>query len=327
MATQGSKPWDGNNLIVEVGDFDQVLRDASAAKYLRPYRQATEMLYDKDRWCLWLNNADPSELKTSPVLRERLAAVREARLSSPTAPVRELADTPSRFAQDRQPTTTYVALPEVSSSNRDYIPGRYYDADTIAGNKLILFPDCPAWLFGYLQSRPFTAWVKTFAGRLKSDISISPGLTYFTFPFIQPEGKDLQAIEAAVQGVLDARAAHPNSCLADLYDPLAMPKDLRDAHKALDKAVLGLYGLKPDATESEILAALIARYKELDSACRLPLPTSGTAKVSPRAGKSLSRAATIRAWAIQNGFAITPRGRIPSDVIDAFDQAQETGNS
>lgn len=197
----------------------------------------------------------------------------------------------------------------------------FLQPDDIINNAVFSVEDSSLWIFGTLSSRAFTAWVKAVSSRLESRIQIAAGPVYNTFPFIQPDGKDLEAVEAAAQGVLDARAAHPSSRLADLYDPLAMPKDLRDAHKALDKAILGLYGLKPEATESEIVAALIARYKELDSKDQLPLPASSTRKQPRAAATSPAQAPAIRAWATANGITVPSRGRIPREVLTAYNQA------
>lgn len=270
LASKGSQPTDGGHLVLGPDDYAEVMADVIAAKYVRPYRQAVEMLYDRPRWCLWLKDADPSDLRSSPVLRHRLSEVRRSREKSPTASVQEQSATPALFTQDRQPTTKYLALPEVSSSGREYIPGAFFGPEVIAGNKLIVWPDAPLWLFGYLQSAAFTAWVKAYAGRLKSDVSISPGLTYFTFPFVVLAEDERAALEAHGQAVLDARAAHPGSCLADLYDPLAMPVDLRAAHRGLDAAVDALYELKLHATEGERLRALLKRYEHLTREGRLP---------------------------------------------------------
>lgn len=323
---QGSKPWDGGHLLVSADEHAQVEADPIAAKYLRRFIGASEMLRSRDRWCLWLESATPNDIAKSPVLRERLAAVAKSRSESPTPKTRELAKTPALFAQIRQPTTEYLALPKVSSSAREYLPAAYFDAETIAGDALLVVPGSPLWIFAYLQSKPFTCWVDNFTGRMKSDYQILPGIVYFSFPFAQPEGKDLEVVEAAAQGVLDARAAHPNSSLADLYDPLAMPKNLRDAHKALDKAILGLYGLKADATESEILAALISRYKELEAANQLPLPASESTPKRQKAAKAPSQTTAVRAWALESGLSVPTRGRIPKEILDAYTQAHEPSN-
>lgn len=265
-ASKGSQPTDGNHLTVTEDDYQEVAADPRAAKYLRPYRQATEMLYGKDRWCLWLVDANPQDIHDSQILQRRLAAVAAERAASKTASVREQASSPALFTQRRQPSTRYLAMPEVSSENRDYIPGRFYDPEVIAGNKLIVWPDAPLWLFGYLQSAAFTQWVKAYAGRLKSDPSISPGLTYFTFPFVIPTGRIRERIEAAAQSVLDTRAGHSGATLAALYDPLGMPPDLRLAHRNLDAAIDSALGLRGQVSAGRRLDALLKRYLTLAAA-------------------------------------------------------------
>jgi len=270
-ATQGSKPWDGGHLLVEPEEHDEVAADLIAAKYLRPFRQATEMLHDRERWCLWLVDAPASELRASPVLHRRLAAVAESRRASKTESVRAQARTPALFTQIRQPATPYFALPEVSSKNREYIPGRYYEPDVIAGNKLIVWPDAPLWLVGYLQSAAFTTWVRAFAGRMKSDFSISPSTVYFTFPFIKPTGSALQRLESAAGEILAVRDVHTGQSLADLYDPLAMPHDLRKAHDRLDAFIDGLYRLKRPS-ETERLSRLGEEYAALVAPLERPKP-------------------------------------------------------
>lgn len=241
VATQGSKPWDGGHLLVTAEQLPAVQADPIARKYLRRFLQARGLLHDEERWCLWLVDAPPGDLRDSQILRRRLEAVRAARLATKTASVRDAAATPALFTQRRQPTTTYLAFPEVSSEHRRYIPAAYLEADLIAGNKLIVWPGADLWLFGMLQSAMFMVWVKAMAGRMKTDISISPDLTYCTFPF--PDvGTRRGPIEAAAQHVLDVRASHRGATLAELYDPLAMPPDLLGAHRALDREVDAIYG-------------------------------------------------------------------------------------
>ncbi|MFD1720931.1 class I SAM-dependent DNA methyltransferase [Amnibacterium endophyticum] len=267
--SKGSQPTDGGHLIVAPNNYDEVAADSIATKYLRPFRQSKEMLYALDRWCLWLDDAAPSDLVASPVLRSRLNGVREARAASPTASVRSAASSPARFTQDRQPHTAYLALPEVSGESRDYIPMRYFEPDVIAGNKLILVPECPLWLFTYLQSAAFTAWVKAFAGRLKADPSISPDLTYCVFPFLEPGSKRAR-FEQAGKRILEARAEFPAENLATLYNPLAMPQTLRSAHLAADRLVDGMYGLTRP-TESARVAALLKAHHWLIGTIEQPL--------------------------------------------------------
>jgi hypothetical protein len=280
-ASKGSQPTDGGHLIVEPAEYDEVAADPIAAKYLRPFRQATEMLYERPRWCLWLVDAPPSDLRASALLRQRLAAVAETRKASRTKSVQEQAKTPALFTQIRQPAARYLALPEVSSENRLYIPGRYYNPQVIAGNKLILWPDAPLWFFGYVQSTAFMTWVRAFSGRLESRFQIAPSTVYFTFPFIRPTGATLARIEQAAQVVLDARETHRSESLADLYDPLAMPRDLRQAHDRLDAAIDGLYRLRKP-TSAERFTRLGAEYAALATPLET-IPTRRRAKASTKA--------------------------------------------
>jgi len=270
VGTKGSQPTDGGHLIVGPEQLADVKADPIAAKYLRRFMQATEFLYDEPRWCLWLVDVDPRDLATSVVLRTRLAAVREVRLRSATASVREQAATPALFTQVRQPSAAYLALPEVSSENRKYLPAAFLDADVIAGNKLITFPGADLWLFGLLQSSMWMAWVGTVAGRLESRISIAPGLAYYAFPFPDRSDRTDAAVERAAQGVLDAREAHDGTSLAVLYDPLAMPAELVRAHQALDRAVDAAYGRARYIGDAARLHALFERYARLTTADMLP---------------------------------------------------------
>lgn len=279
LASKGSQPTDGGNLIVGPDDYDEVQADPVAAKYLRPFRQSTEMLYDKPRWCLWLVQATPSEIRSSLILKTRLRGVAAAREMSKTDSVKAKAATPALFTQNRQPASRYLALPEVSTMNRDYIPGRYYDSDVIAGNKLIVWQDPALWLFGFLQSASFMTWVRSFSGRMKSDFQIAPSTVYFTFPFVVPTGPALTRIEDAAQAILDIRDRHESQTLADLYDPLAMPADLRHGHNVLDGLIDGLYGLKRP-TPAERLTRLLKEYESLSA------PLDAAARKRPRRRKA-----------------------------------------
>jgi hypothetical protein len=271
IGTKGSQPTDAGGLIVEPEDYAHVMADPVAARYVRPFRQSTEFLWNRDRWCLWLVDAHPEDLRASPVLRDRLRVVQEARRRSATASVQAQADTPALFTQIRQPSGRYLALPEVSSERRRYVPGAFLDGDVIAGNKLITFPDADLWVFGVLQSRMWMAWVGTVAGRMKSDISLAPGLVFSAYPFPDRDGgrRDAAIVEAA-QGVLDARAAHPDSSLGVLYDPLAMPSGLVRAHQQLDRAVEAAYGRARYVGDAARLHALFERYARLTNAAALP---------------------------------------------------------
>jgi hypothetical protein len=270
IATTGSKAWDGGHLIVEADEYEEMRNDPHIGKYIRPYKGARELLNNIERWCLWLVDADPSDIRSSTQLRQRLEAVRILRLESPTPRARESASTPGLFTEIRQPSVEYVALPQTSSSNREYIPGALLSPDVVVSNGVLIWPEAPLWLFGYLQSKAFSAWVDAFSGRLKSDYQMLPGLVYFTFPFNLPNESQLGELEQAMSEVLIARDHHPKSSLADLYDPLSMPPDLRTAHRKLDAEVDALYGLK-SPTEGERLRGLLKRYEELSTADQLPM--------------------------------------------------------
>lgn len=260
--TQGSKPVDGGHLLIKDADIDEARNDEVAAKYLLRFEQSTEFLYGKDRWCLWLKDATPSELRSSPFIRQRLAAVREARGESPTKSVQLAAETPALFTQDRQPTGWFLVIPEVSSARRDYIPLAFRHADeVIAGNKLLTLSDSPLWLFGILHSAMWMTWVRVIVGRLKGDFSIAPDLAYCAYPFPNMYSKMQGRIEAAAQDVLDARPV--DASLADLYDPDTMPKPLRDAHRRLDNQVDRAYGRHRHTGDETRLPVLLRRYSEL----------------------------------------------------------------
>jgi hypothetical protein len=271
-ATQGSKPWDGGGLIVSPEDYPAVKLDPVAAKYLRPFRQTTEMLYNKERWCLWLEKATAHDLKQSHVIADRLEVVRQARTGCETPAVRRQASTPSLFSQMRQPTERYLALPEVSSENRDFIPACFYEAEVVAGNKLITIQGAPLWLFGILQSAMFMAWVRTIVGRLETRYSLAPDLAYNAFPFPGLDANSTARIEAAAQEVLGARACQSTSSLDELYGENSMPPALVRAHERLDREVDATYApRKRFAGDADRLNALLARYLVLESAGQLDL--------------------------------------------------------
>ncbi|MDI1444056.1 hypothetical protein QHF85_08420 [Polyangium sp. 6x1] len=267
--TKGSQPTDGGHLVVEPADHAAVMADPVARRYVRRYLQASEFLWDEPRHCLWLEGVSPEERAASPLLRERIEAVRRVRLASRTPSVRDLADKPWLFTQIRQPAVRYLALPEVSSENRRVIPAAFLGPDVIAGNKLITFPGADDWLFGMLQSSMFMAWVRAVGGRMKSDISIAPHLTYCTFPFPEADAEGRRRVEEAARGVLDARNTFGGKSLGELYDLRGMPAGLAQAHDALDRAVEGLFeGGKPFRTEADRLRALFERYAVLSLAAR-----------------------------------------------------------
>lgn len=261
----GNKPIDnGEYLFLEDEKKAFLQKEPAAEKYFYRWMGAEEFLNGKKRFCLYLGKCSPSELKGMPECMKRIAAVREYRKASRSAPTQKLADTPAKFHVENIPDTTYIAIPEVSSERREYIPIGFLTPDTLCSNKLRLIPDATLYHFGILTSGLHNAWMRMVSCRLKSDYSYSNFLVYNNFPW--PENatsKQKEKIEKLAQAVLDARSLYPDSTLAALYDPLTMPDELRKAHKALDKAVLALYGFKATQKEPEIVAELLKRYDKL----------------------------------------------------------------
>ena len=263
---KGSQPTDGGYLILDNNERDALLqKEPAAEKWLRPFMGGDELINNSNRWCLWLKDISPVELKTLPNVLERVAGVRAARLNSSTKSVRDYAEFPTLFTQDRQPDTDYLAVPEVSSENRKFIPIAFLSPAVIASNKLQLVVGGTLYHLGILSSTMHMAWVRAVAGRLKSDYSYSPSV-YNNFPWpYEPSVKLREAIEQAAQAMLDVRAAHPESSLSDLYDRVAMPPDLRKAHQALDRAVDAAYGKKSFASDTERVAFLFDLYQNYAS--------------------------------------------------------------
>lgn len=260
----GSMPHDGGHLLLTPDEAADVRSsDPTAAKYLQRIIGAAELIQGRERWCLWLTNATASDLRSSPVIRARADAVRKVRLVSPDPSAVTAATTPSLFKCDRQPSSRYLAVPSVSSENRSYVPMAFFDPDVIASNLLLTIAGADLVTFGVLSSRVFSVWNRTVSGRMKSDCRISAEVTYNNFPWPVLDDAGRSRVEAAAQRVLDARAAHPQDTLADLYDPLAMPADLVAAHRGLDRVVLAAYGLRTSVDDARVLTVLFDRYREL----------------------------------------------------------------
>jgi hypothetical protein len=267
----GSKPVDGGNLIVETADYTEASADPIAARYLRRFIGSRELINGLDRWCLWLQGAPPSDLRESSFIRERLQAVRDFRSASKKRQTQALAATPTQFAETRQPTSEYLAIPQSSSEKRRWIPMAFLPSDVIASNALYTIDGADLAIFGFLQSSMWMAWVRAVSGRIRADYQIAPGPVYDTFPFPEPTATQQSRIEEAAQEVLDARAEFASSTLADLYDPLAMPNRLNRAHLALDRVVDASFGKRSVlAGDGERLPVLFDRYQDLTSATELP---------------------------------------------------------
>jgi len=276
---KGSQPTDGGNLILTDAErLELVAREPGAKRWIKRFGGGEELLNGGWRWCLWLKGIKPGELRSMPTVAARVAAVKAARLKSPTAEVRQAALTPTVFTQDRQPSRRYLALPEVSSEARRVIPMRFLPPSIIASNKLQIVVSANLVHLGVLSSTMHMAWVRCVAGRLKSDYSYAPSV-YNNFPWPTPTDAQRAKIEATAQGILDARAAHPGATLADLYDPLAMPPNLVAAHAANDRAVDAAYGQpRGFTTEAARLAFLFERYQALAA----PLDVAPAPRRRPR---------------------------------------------
>lgn len=261
----GNRPTDGGHLFIEADQIEDFLkREPNSAPYIKKVIGAREYINSTDRYCLWLVGVSPKDLRTMPLVMERISKVRETRLASPDLGAQKLADVPALFRETQNPDS-YIVVPRHSSENRNYIPLGFLDNNTIATDAVMIIPDATLYHFGILTSSVHMAFMRAFCGRLKSDYRYSKDVVYNNFPWPE-ETPELNAeISATAQGILTARANYPESSLADLYDDLCMPPDLRKAHQANDAAVLRAYGLSVKASESEIVAELIKRYLSLTS--------------------------------------------------------------
>jgi hypothetical protein len=237
--------------------------EPNAKEYILPLISAYEFLNGKRRWCLWLIEAQPQELKKMPEVLNRIEAVKKFRLESVAPSTQKFAESPSLF-RDRNQPNSYILIPSTTSENRKYIPLGFFGKYEIANNSCHIVPDANHFHFGVLTSLMHMAWVKTTCGRLKSDYRYSKDIVYNNYPWPEnPTDKQKEQIEKAAQKVLDARAEFPNSSLADLYDPLTMPPILVKAHNELDKAVDLAYRPQPftsDANRMEFLFELYEKY-------------------------------------------------------------------
>ena len=259
----GSKPIDGGLYIFNAEERAQFLEaEPEAEEFMRPFVGAREYLQGRKRWILALHDASPAVLARLPRVRERIAAVRAYRDASRSAPTLKLAETPTLYHVNVLPTAPFLVIPEVSSERREYAPIGWLEPPVIPSNKLRLLPDATLAEFALLTSGMHMAWMRAVTGRMKSDYMYSVGVVYNTFP-TPPGDQDRSALEALAQAVLDARAAHPEATLADLYDPDLMPPDLRRAHRNLDRAVDRLYRRGPFASERERVEHLFALYEKM----------------------------------------------------------------
>lgn len=262
--TTGNRPADGGHLIIEAAEYDEfVKKEPAALKYIKKLTGAAEFINNKKRYCLWLVGVSPAELRKMPEVMKRVELCRNNRLNATDAGRRKLADTPMLFRETKNPKS-YIIVPATSSESRRYIPIGFLDDNTIPTNAAVIIPEADLFNFGILTSNVHMAWMRAVAGRLKSDYRYSKDIVYNNFPWPTPTPAQKERIEKTAQAILDARELYPESSLADLYDELTMPVELRKAHRANDKAVMEAYGFWGKLnSEAACVAELMKLYKAL----------------------------------------------------------------
>ena len=262
----GSMPND-NGLL---SDYSQEERDAIVKEYpeaetvFKKFMGATEFINNKIRWCMWLKGVSPNIIRKIPPISKAVQSVKEMREKSTREATKKLADTPTLFGEIRQPSTDYIIIPAHSSEKRKYIPIGFLSKDIICSNANLLMPDASLYHFGVLTSNIHNAWIHAVCGRLEMRYRYSVNIVYNNFPWPTPTDEQKAIIEQTAQGILDARALYPDCSLADLYDELTMPPELRKAHQANDRAVMQAYGFDvKTTTESTCVAELMKMYQNL----------------------------------------------------------------
>ena len=261
----GNKPIDGGNYLFTKDEMEEFIQlEPKSEQYFKPWYGSVEFIHQQPRYCLWLGNCSPAELRQMPHCMKRIEAVREVRLASTSAGTRKLAERPTRFHVENMPKGNFIIVPSVSSEKRRYVPMGFMSPDVLASNLVLLIPDATLYHFGILESNVHMAWMRAVCGRLKSDYRYSKDVVYNNFPWPAPTDEQKAKIEQTAQQILDARALYPDSSLADLYDELTMPVELRRAHQQNDRAVMQAYGFDVKTmTESQCVAELFKLYQEL----------------------------------------------------------------
>ncbi len=261
----GNKPIDGGNYLFTKDEMDEFLKiEPAAGKWFKPWYGSQEFINRCPRYCLWLGDCPPNELRKMPECLKRVEAVRQCRLSSTSAGTVKLADKPTRFHVENMPEGTYILLPKVSSERRRYIPMGFMTPDTLCSDLVFIIPNSTLYHFGVLTSNVHMAWMRAVCGRLKSDYRYSKDVVYNNFPWPTPTDAQKAKIEQTAQAILDARALYLDASLADLYDETTMPPELRKAHQQNDKAVMVAYGFWGKLnSEPACVAELMRMYQKL----------------------------------------------------------------
>lgn len=260
---KGSQPTDGGFLLLNESEKEELIdENPLAQKWIRPFLGAKEFINGEKRWCLWLIDASPNELKKCKSIMKRIKNVNQFRINSKRIGTQKLARIPTLFGEIRQPTSVYIVVPRNTSGNRKYIPMDFVSKNVIVGDSTQVIPSATLYHFGVLESIVHMVWTKTVCGRLGNGYRYSGTVVYNNFIWPNPTPVQKEKIEKAAQAVLNARKLYPESTLADLYDPNTMPPELTKAHEKLDKAVKAAYGNKGFETEEETVASLMKLYKE-----------------------------------------------------------------
>lgn len=261
----GNKPIDGGFYLFLKEEMDEFIqKEPASAQWFMPWYGSQEFINRSPRYCLWLGNCPPNVLRKMPECMKRVEAVRDFRLSSKSAGTRKLADKPTRFHVENMPDGNFIVIPEVSSERRRYVPMGFMSPDVLCSNLVKVIPNATLFHFGVLTSNVHMAWMRAVCGRLKSDYRYSKDVVYNNFPWPSPADPVKARIEQTAQAILDARALYPDCSLADLYDEVTMPPELRKAHQQNDKAVMQAYGFWGKLnTETECVAELMRMYQEL----------------------------------------------------------------
>jgi len=274
----GSMPNDGGHLLLSDDEMHSLVSaEPRAKRWIRPFLGAEEFINGETRWCLWLKEISAGDLRAMSEVYKRVQAVKASRLGSPRLTTQALASTPYLFGEDRQPTKPYLLVPSVSSERREFVPIGFLKPDVVASNLALTVDDADLYHFAVLCSTMHNAWIRAVGGRLKSDFRYSARIVYNNFPWPEVNTQKRKTLESTGTAILDARAREPNSTLADLYDPLTMPTDLRKAHEANDRAVDLTYGYKGKKADASRVAFLFDMYENLTS---LPLKFAGEKKAS-----------------------------------------------
>ncbi len=260
----GCQPIDNGNYVFDQDEMELfLLQEPNAKSLFRPYIGTTELVNDLPRFILYLGHSQPDKLSSMPLVKDRMKQVSEFRRKSDRVATKILADYPTKLNVDLVPASQFLAIPEASSERRDYVPMAYLAPPTIPSNLVKVIQDAELWQFGILTSRMHMAWMRNIGGRLESRYRYSIGIVYNTFPWPNLNPKDKTKLVKLSQDILDARANHSGSTLADLYDPVTMPPDLRKAHLNLDKAIDMLYRASGFSSDRDRVEHLLALYEAM----------------------------------------------------------------